>query len=128
MGVRTVTFAIRGVAGVEIYRKAPPIPAEVVAASGEVLMTKGDIMAGQAAWQSTGGMQLGSLWGHGAYQAPDWSADWVHRALTAWLSLPAAASHGKQFHTTNDGPKAAPTPHHRTRDQSGNEGDELLKS
>src|SRR3546814_6436816 len=53
--VLTVTFAILGVSGVEIYRKAPPIPAQVVAVSGEVLMTRDDIMAGQAAWQSTGG-------------------------------------------------------------------------
>src|SRR3546814_10941456 len=81
-----------GISGVEVYRKAPPIPAQVVAASGEVLMTKGDIMAGQAAWQSHGGMQLGSIWGHGAYQAPDWSADWLPRELTAWLSPPAPES------------------------------------
>ena len=27
------------------------------------------------AWQSAGGMQLGSIWGHGGYVAPDWSAD-----------------------------------------------------
>src|SRR5690606_7180188 len=29
-------------------------------------------------WQSTGGQQLGSIWGHGAYVAPDWTADWLH--------------------------------------------------
>jgi nitric oxide reductase subunit B len=22
---------------------------------------------------------MGTVWGHGAYQAPDWSADWLHR-------------------------------------------------
>ncbi|WP_257548071.1 nitric-oxide reductase large subunit [Sphingopyxis sp. DBS4] len=97
IAVLTVTFAILGISGVEVYRKAPPIPAEVVAASGEVLMTREDIMAGQAAWQSTGGMQLGSIWGHGAYQAPDWSADWLHRELTAWLSLAAEDGYGKPF-------------------------------
>src|SRR3546814_3100614 len=68
IAVLTVTFAILGVSGVEIYRKAPPIPAQVVSASGEVLMTRDDILTGQTAWQSTGGMQLGSIWGHGAYQ------------------------------------------------------------
>ena len=30
-------------------------------------------------WQSIGGQQLGSIWGHGSYVAPDWSADWLHR-------------------------------------------------
>jgi nitric oxide reductase subunit B len=39
-----------------------------------------------------GGMQLGSIWGHGAYQAPDWTADWLHRELTAWLDLAASVS------------------------------------
>src|SRR3546814_1796955 len=63
IAVLTVTFAILGVSGVEVYRKAPPIPAQVVTASGEVLMTRDDILTGQTAWQSTGGMQLGSIWG-----------------------------------------------------------------
>ena len=54
IAVLTVTFAILGISGVEVYRNAPPIPAKVVSASGEVLMTREDIMAGQAAWQSTG--------------------------------------------------------------------------
>jgi nitric oxide reductase subunit B len=99
IAVLTVTFAILGVSGVEIYRKAPPIPTQVVTASGEVLMTRDDIMAGQAAWQSTGGMQLGSIWGHGAYQAPDWSADWLHRELTAWLNLAAQENYGAAFDT-----------------------------
>src|SRR3546814_11448384 len=92
--VLTVTFAILGVSGVEIYRKAPPIPAQVVAVSGEVLMTRDDIMAGQAAWQSTGGMQLGPIWGHGAYPAPAWSAAWLHCELVAWFGLAHQERHG----------------------------------
>ena len=97
IAVLTVTFAILGISGVEVYRNAPPIPAQVVTPSGEVLMTDDDILTGQVAWQSTGGMQLGSIWGHGAYQAPDWSADWLHRELTAWLSLAAEETYGKPF-------------------------------
>ncbi|MEQ8310304.1 MAG: nitric-oxide reductase large subunit [Sphingopyxis sp.] len=109
IAVLTVTFAILGISGVEVYRKAPPIPEQVVTASGEVLMMREDIMAGQAAWQSTGGMELGSIWGHGAYQAPDWSADWLHRELTAWLSLAAEESYGKPFDTLDIEQKAALT-------------------
>src|SRR3954464_13503611 len=29
------------------------------------------------------GMQLGSIWGHGGYVAPDWSADWLYREAVA---------------------------------------------
>src|SRR3546814_2736698 len=72
-------------------------------------MTRDDIMAGQAAWQSTGGMQLGSIWGHGAYQAPDWSADWLHRELVAWLGLAAQERHGKPFDALAIEQKAALT-------------------
>src|SRR5690606_17281836 len=41
--------------------------------------------------------QLGSIWGHGAYQAPDWTADWLHRELLAWLDLAAQQLHGKAY-------------------------------
>ena len=109
IGVLTVTFAILSVSGVEVYRKAPPIPAQIVAASGQVLMTREDILDGQNAWQSTGGMQLGSIWGHGAYQAPDWSADWLHRELVAWLELAARESEGKPFDALDGEQKAALT-------------------
>ncbi|KAG1078194.1 hypothetical protein G6F40_016816 [Rhizopus arrhizus] len=42
-------------------------------------------------------MQRGSVWGHGAYQAPDWTADWLHRELTAWLDLAARDQHGQAY-------------------------------
>ncbi|WP_370592215.1 nitric-oxide reductase large subunit [Reinekea sp. G2M2-21] len=57
--------------------------------SGELITTESLILDGQNAWQSVGGMQLGSIWGHGAYQAPDWTADWLHRELMNWLELAA---------------------------------------
>jgi len=89
LAVLAVTFAVLGWSGVEIYRQVPPIPAQVVTESGKVLMTHDDILDGQTAWQTTGGMQVGSIFGHGAYQAPDWTADWLHREATAWLDLAA---------------------------------------
>ncbi|HET9703216.1 MAG TPA: nitric-oxide reductase large subunit [Vicinamibacterales bacterium] len=83
----SAAFFILGFFGREVYRQAPPIPAEVRIAGGPVLMTSDDILTGQTVWQSTGGQQLGSIWGHGAYQAPDWTADWLHREATALLEL-----------------------------------------
>ncbi len=85
-------FLILGGLGVEVYRQAPPIPERVVAADGRVLVTRDDILDGQQVWQSIGGQQVGSIWGHGAYQAPDWSADWLHReALALGAQTPAPA-------------------------------------
>ena len=69
--------------GVQIYQSKPPIPGAVRTASGQVLYTSADIQRGQNVWQSMGGMQQGSIWGHGSYVAPDWSADWLHREAVA---------------------------------------------
>jgi len=79
IAVMVISFAVLGYFGREIYRKAPPIPAQVVTTEGVVLFTGQDIKDGQNIWQSIGGQEVGTVWGHGSYVAPDWSADWLHR-------------------------------------------------
>jgi len=107
IGVLIVTFSLLGYYGVEVYRTAPPIPGKVlVQGSGDALYTKDSILDGQTAWQSVGGMQLGSIFGHGAYQAPDWTADWLHRELLAWLELSAQKTYGKAFAQLDDDAQA----------------------
>jgi nitric oxide reductase subunit B len=73
------SFAILGWVGTEIFRLAPPIPTQVVTTSGEAFITDGAVSDGQNVWQAMGGMQVGSIWGHGSYVAPDWTADYLHR-------------------------------------------------
>ncbi|WP_218089814.1 nitric-oxide reductase large subunit [Salinivibrio sp. SS3] len=68
---------------------------------GNVIATEESVLEGQTAWQSVGGMQLGSIWGHGAYQAPDWTADWLHRELLAWLDIRAQEVFGKSYDELN---------------------------
>ena len=102
LGVVAVTFSLLGYYGTEIYREAPPIPAAFVSESGKVLTTEEQILDGQTAWQSVGGMQLGSVWGHGAYQAPDWTADWLHRELVSWLNLAAEDQFGTAYDELNE--------------------------
>ena len=104
--VLTVSFAVLGYFGREVYRTAPPIPAQVVSESGTLITTKDGILDGQTAWQSVGGMQLGSIYGHGAYQAPDWTADWLHRELVAWLEIGAQDEYGQHFADLNDDQQA----------------------
>ena len=77
--VLTISFAVLGGVGVKILRSAPPIPAQVVTSDGRVLFTGRTIQDGQNAWQSIGGQEVGTIWGHGSYVAPDWTADWLHR-------------------------------------------------
>ena len=102
-----VTFTLLGYFGAEVYRAAPPIPDQVVSANGDTLMTEESILDGQTAWQSVGGMQLGSIWGHGAYQAPDWTADWLHRELETWLEIAAEEEFGQDWHSLSGQQQAA---------------------
>jgi nitric oxide reductase subunit B len=73
------SFAILGWVGTEIFRQAPPIPREVVTTDNQVVIGSEEITNGQNVWQAMGGMESGSIWGHGSYVAPDWSADYLHR-------------------------------------------------
>ncbi|AVO49295.1 nitric oxide reductase large subunit [Melaminivora suipulveris] len=108
IGVLIVTFSLLGYYGVEVYRTAPPIPGKVlVEGNNKPLYTEESILDGQTAWQSIGGMQLGSVFGHGAYQAPDWTADWLHRELVAWLDLSAQELYGKPFEKLDSDAQAA---------------------
>ncbi|HEU4774226.1 MAG TPA: nitric-oxide reductase large subunit [Lysobacter sp.] len=89
-----LSFGVLLWAGTEIFRAAPPVPEQVVGEDGTVVYTLADIQRGRQVWQSMGGMQLGSIWGHGGYVAPDWSADWLHREAVAMLDGWARADRG----------------------------------
>jgi nitric oxide reductase subunit B len=92
--------------GQQIYQTKPPIPTTVATASGQVLYTGAEIERGQNVWQSMGGMEQGSIWGHGSYVAPDWSADWLHREALALLDL-MARQEGRGAYATLPGPEQA---------------------
>jgi nitric oxide reductase subunit B len=107
LAVMTISFAVLLYYGREIYRQAPPIPEKVVTASGEVLFTGQDIKDGQNVWQSMGGHEMGTVWGHGAYQAPDWSADWLHREAVFMLEKLATSSEGVKYNELSEDRQAA---------------------
>lgn len=79
--VMAVSFSVLGWIGTRINQEKPPIPSRVITTTGELLIPDGAIERGQNVWQSMGGMEVGSVWGHGSYVAPDWTADWLHREL-----------------------------------------------
>ena len=87
IGLLVVSFSILLFMGGEIYRQAPPMPERVVTTDGELVFTRADIEQGRQVWQSIGGHQLGSIWGHGGYVAPDWTADWLHREAVATMDV-----------------------------------------
>ena len=82
-------FGVLLLVGGRAFREAPPMPEQVVAtaegAAPRVVFDSEDIRAGRDVWRRLGGMQLGSVWGHGGYLAPDWTADVLHREALAML-------------------------------------------
>jgi nitric oxide reductase subunit B len=95
--VVVVGFAVLGWAGWRIYQQAPPIPESVVTTDGTVVIQSGEVMNGQNVWQAMGGMELGSVWGHGSYVAPDWTADWLHRECEFILNTWSNEKFGKTY-------------------------------
>ncbi|RQH09624.1 nitric-oxide reductase large subunit [Paraburkholderia dinghuensis] len=91
------SFAVLLWLGREIYLVAPPIPSAVVSDSGSVLFTGEQVQRGQKVWLAAGGQQVGTVWGHGSYVAPDWSADWLHREAVTLRNLWAQQQFGKSY-------------------------------
>lgn len=101
-----ISFAVLLYYGSEIYQKAPPVPKQVVDKSGNILFTGQDIKNGQNVWQSIGGQEIGSIWGHGAYVAPDWTADYLHMEAQFLLNKWSKEDHGVVFEELHKDEKA----------------------
>src|SRR5215469_3873567 len=71
-------FTTLGYLAARSYRDAPPIPARVVDENGTTLFSGADVIAGQQIFLSHGLMENGTIWGHGAYLGPDFSAEYLH--------------------------------------------------
>jgi len=63
---------------VEAYRQAPPIPTRAVEPGGAIIFTSDDVVAGQQVFLKHGLMANGTIWGHGGYLGPDFSAQYLH--------------------------------------------------
>jgi nitric oxide reductase subunit B len=104
--VIVLSFAVLLWVGSRIYQEAPPVPAKVLSTDGQIVIPENDIAAGQNVWQSIGGMEVGSIWGHGSYVAPDWSADWLHREAVFILDELSTETYAKKFEDVAEGEKA----------------------
>ncbi|MEZ4996314.1 MAG: hypothetical protein R2758_02130 [Bacteroidales bacterium] len=105
--VVTVSFAVLLFFGREIYRQAPPVPDRVVTTDGKLLFTGQDIKGRTECLAIYGGQEMGTVWGHGAYQAPDWSADWLHREAVFILNRMAQETDSAGFDQLSEERKAS---------------------
>jgi len=98
-----ITFGVLIFGGYLIHRDKPPIPGTVVSDTGATLFTGADVKNGQKLYLSRGGQEMGTIWGHGAYLAPDWSADFLHRmGLYVGARLSGIAAEGSASFTQKD--------------------------
>ena len=74
-----VGFTVLGVLAYLVYRDQPPMPGKVIAGN-TVLFTRDDILGGMNVFQRYGVMEYGSVYGHGAYLGPDFTAEYLHKS------------------------------------------------
>jgi nitric oxide reductase subunit B len=90
-------FAVLSYITVRAYTDAPPIPTRVEDGSGRTLFTSADILRGQEVFLKYALMEHGTLWGHGAYLGPDYSADTVHEAVEVGRDTLAHTRYGRPY-------------------------------
>ncbi len=101
--VMIVGFTILSIVTVETYDNAPPIAARVVDGAGRTLFTRDDVLRGQEVFLKYGLMEHGTLWGHGAYLGPDYTAEYLHRLAEISRDTLAMARYGKPYAALNAG-------------------------
>jgi len=90
-------FSVLILVTVLTYTNAPPIPEQATDAAGTVIFAGADIQKGQEVFFKYGLMEHGSLWGHGAYLGPDYSAEYLHRLCEVTRDAMAVEKYGKPF-------------------------------
>jgi nitric oxide reductase subunit B len=78
LGTMAAGFAVLILLTVKAYQNALPIPDKFVDPAGAVVFTADDVIAGQQVFLKHGLMDNGTIWGHGGYLGPDFSAQSLH--------------------------------------------------
>lgn len=92
---------------IQSYSDAPPIPEKVVGPSGETIFTREDILEGQQVFLKYGLMENGTIWGHGAYLGPDFSAEYLHTLALDAEELLAKQNYHRSVSSLHAAEKAA---------------------
>ena len=90
-------FGLLTLVTVVTYTNAPPIPERVTDVSGATLFTRENIERGQEVFLKHGLMEHGTLWGHGAYLGPDYTAEYLHRLAEIAREVLARESRGRPY-------------------------------
>jgi nitric oxide reductase subunit B len=100
-------FGVLGLLMVKTYDNAPPIPDRIADAAGNTVFTGQDIRDGQQIFLKYGLMDNGSIWGHGGYLGPDFSASYLHAWAMVAAEEGARARFGKAYAALSGADRAA---------------------
>jgi len=78
LGTMAAGFAALILLTVKAYQNAPPIPEKFADPAGSAVFSADDVIAGQQVFLKHGLMDNGTIWGHGGYLGPDFSAQSLH--------------------------------------------------
>ncbi len=95
--VMALGFSLLTLVTVLTYTNAPPIPERVTDAAGSTLFTRENIEHGQEVFLKHGLMEHGTLWGHGAYLGPDYTAEYLHRLAEITRDARARERYGRPY-------------------------------
>jgi nitric oxide reductase subunit B len=90
-------FSVLSFVTVLTYTNAPPIPEKAVDEAGNMVFTGAEIQKGEEVFFKHALMEHGSLWGHGAYLGPDYSAEYLHRLSEVTRDTIAVEKYGRPF-------------------------------
>jgi nitric oxide reductase subunit B len=97
VAVILVGFSVLIMLTIKVHYDAPPIPDRIVDERGAVLFTKQDIQAGQEVFLKHGLMDNGSIWGHGGYLGPDFSAQYLHNVAVYVAEMRTEQRYGRRL-------------------------------
>src|SRR5512136_2345806 len=95
--VLVIGFSVLIWMAVRAHRDAPPIPEKAVGPSGETIFSREEILSGQEVFLRYGLMENGTIWGHGAYLGPDFSATYLHTLVTDTQEARARQQYQKSY-------------------------------
>lgn len=79
------------------YQQAAPLPQQMVAPNGTVVMSYADIVAGKSGFQKADLMDYGSLYGMGSYFGEDFTAEYLVQLAKEVQNNLALSRYGKSF-------------------------------
>ena len=97
ISILVTVFSILLLGGWLIFENEAPRPTKVVDENGKTLISKAELISGQAIYEKYGLTDYGSYLGNGSYLGPDYTAETLHQYIQGMHHYYAQTLHHKSF-------------------------------